>query len=150
VFDFQHAYWNALHETLSHLDLAPGDSSDIDADWTKWKDLFLGAAAKHMPQKNSKCVPLLCGSTAKLNIFFKRKTLAEERAKQKSCCSLWEKYRGELRRKTKSIIYAKREKFFDFLPALLRSSTKKFWSIFKSVSKHSNVPNKMSWSHLTM
>ena len=85
VFDFQHADWNALHETLSHLDLAPGDSTNIDADWTKWKDLFLGAAAKHI-----------------LNIFFKRKT------KQKSCSSLWEKYR-ELRRKTKSIIYAKRK-----------------------------------------
>ena len=66
MFDFQHADWNALHETLSHLNLAPGDSTNIDADWTKWNDLFVGAAAKHIPQKISKDVPLICGSTAKL------------------------------------------------------------------------------------
>ena len=78
--------------------------------------------------------------------LLQKKVSCRRAAKQKSCSSLWEKYR-ELRRKTKSIIYAKRKKFFEFLPALLRSSTKKFWSIFKSVSKHSNIPNKMSWSH---
>ena len=68
VFDFQHADWNALHETLSHLDLAPGNSTNIDAHRTKWKDLFLGAAAKHIPKKISKDVPLLCESTATLSL----------------------------------------------------------------------------------
>ena len=97
-------------------------------------------------KKISKDAPLLCGSTAKLNIFFKRKTVAEERPNRNRApeSSLWEKYR-DLRHKTKSIIYVKRKKFPESLPALLR--TKKFWSIFKSVSKHSNIPNKMSWSH---
>ena len=48
--------------------------------------------------------------------------------------------------KVHHLLYAKRKKFFEFIPALLNSSTKKFWSAFKSVSKHSNVPNKMTWS----
>ncbi len=83
---------------------------------------------------------------ARLNIYFKRKTLAEERPSLwGKCSSLWEKY-WELQRKTKSIIHAKCKKFFESLPALLSSSTKKFWSGFKSVSKHSNVPNRMTWS----
>jgi hypothetical protein len=40
----------------------------------------------------------------------------------------------------------KRKKIFKSLPALLRSSTKKFWFVFKSVSKHSNIANKMTWT----
>jgi hypothetical protein len=35
----------------SHLYPAPCETSDINADWIKWKDLFLGAAVKHIPQK---------------------------------------------------------------------------------------------------
>ena len=54
VFNFQYANWDALYETLSHLDLTPSESTDIDTDWTKWKDSFLGAAAKHSPQNNFK------------------------------------------------------------------------------------------------
>ena len=146
VFDFQHADWNALHVTLSHLDLAPGDSTNIDADWTKWKNLFLGAAVKHIPQKKIKRRTTPLWIDGEVKHLLQKKDSCRRAAKQKSCSSLWEKYR-ELRRKTKSTIYAKRKKFLESLPALLRSSTKKFWSIFKSVSKHSNIPNKMSWSH---
>jgi hypothetical protein len=144
VFDFQHADWNALHKTLSHLDLALGDSTNIDADWTKWKDLFLGAAAKHIPKKNFKRCTTPLWIDGEVKHLLQKKDCCRRAAKQKSCSSLWEKYR-DLRHKTKSIIYAKRKKFPESLPALLR--TKKFWSIFKSVSKHSNIPNKMSWSH---
>jgi hypothetical protein len=146
VFDFQHANWNALHEILGHLDLVVGDSTNIDADWTKWKDLFLGAAAKHIPQKNFKRRTTPLWIEGEVKHLLQKKDSCRIAAKQKSCSSLWEKYR-ELRRKTKSIINTKRKKFLESLPALLRSSTKKFWSIFKSVSKHSNIPNKMSWSH---
>ena len=66
-------------------------------------------------------------------------------AKRKACHRIREKCR-ELRRKTKSIICAKRNKFFGSLPALLKLSIKKFWAIFKSVSKHSIAPIKMIWS----
>ena len=36
--------------------------------------------------------------------------------------------------------------FFESMPALLKSSSKKFWSVFKSVRKTTSVPNKMTWS----
>ncbi len=145
VFNFQHANWDALYETLSHLDLTPSEFTDIDTDWTKWKDSFLGAAAKHIPRKNFKRRSTPLWIDGEVKHLLQKKDSCRRAAKRKSCSSLWEKYR-ELRRKTKSIIHAKRKKFFESLPALLSSSTKKFWSAFKSVSKHSNVPNKMTWS----
>ena len=51
-----------------------------------------------------------------------------------------------LRRQVKSLLHDKRKEFFQNLPDLLKTSSKKFWSVFKSVSKHSNIPNKVSWS----
>ena len=51
VFDFKHSNWNALQEAVNHPDLILCDSADIDADSTKWKDLFLRTAVKHIPQK---------------------------------------------------------------------------------------------------
>ena len=80
-------------------------------------------------------------------VLLKKNDTCKRKAKRLTCSSLWEKYR-ELRRRTKSIINEKRKKLFETLPALLKSSSKKFWSVLKSVSKHSNVPNKMTWSHI--
>ena len=66
-------------------------------------------------------------------------------SKCKACPRIREK-RQELRRKTKSITCARCTKFFKSLPALLKSSIKELWAIFKSVSKHSIAPIKMIWS----
>ena len=74
-----------------------------------------------------------------------RKNWFRRNAKRRLCPKLWEKYR-ELRRVTKYVITNKRKQFFESMPALLKSSSKKFWSVFKSVRKTSSVPNKMSWS----
>ena len=37
--------------------------------------------------------------------------------------------------------------FFQKLPSLLKSNSKKFWSVFKSTSKQSNIPAKMTWTN---
>ena len=146
VFDFHLADWDTLHETLNHLDLSPDTTSDdINADWLQWKGLFLGAAAKHIPQKSFKrrsTPPWLDGEVKHL---LNRKNWFRRNAKRRLCSKLWEKYR-ELRRVTKYVITNKRKQFFESMPALLKSSSKKFWSVFKSVRKTSSVPNKMTWS----
>jgi hypothetical protein len=49
-----------------------------------------------------------CCCQTYLKHLLQKKDSCRRAAKQKSCSSLWEKYR-ELRRKTKSIIYAKRK-----------------------------------------
>ena len=36
--------------------------------------------------------------------------------------------------------------FYQALPSLMKSNPKKFWSVFKSVSKSSTIPNKMKWT----
>ena len=74
-----------------------------------------------------------------------KKDFCRKRAKQSLNPSAWEKFRT-LRRQVKSLLHDKRKEFFQNLPDLLKTSSKKFWSVFKSVSKHSNIPNKVSWS----
>ena len=62
-----------------------------------------------------------------------------------SCSSLWEKFR-ELRRAAKSLVRTKRMQYFQKLPLLLKSNSKKFWSVFKTSTKHSNIASKMTWT----
>ena len=40
----------------------------------------------------------------------------------------------------------KAKQYFQKLPLLLKSNSKKFWSVFKSSTKHSNIPSKMTWT----
>jgi hypothetical protein len=95
--------------TLSHLDLVPCKTSDINDNWIKWKDLFLGAAVKHIRQKwfKKRSTPLWIDG--KVKHLLMKKDPCRRKAKRESCSNLclWEKHR-ELRRKTKPIIYDKR------------------------------------------
>ena len=76
----------------------------------------------------------------------KKKETTRRKAKKSGHLSHWEKFR-DLRRSCKALIKKKRNEFFQSLPQLMKSNTKKFWSVFKSVSKTSNFPSKMSWCH---
>ena len=74
-----------------------------------------------------------------------KKDSCRKKAKRMLCPKIWGKFR-ELWRAVKSLICSKRKQFFQTLPGLLRLSNKKFWSVFKTVSKHSSVPNKLTWT----
>jgi hypothetical protein len=52
----------------------------------------------------------------------------------------WERWKGLFLR-------VATELYFQKLPSLLKSSSKKLWALFKSTSNHSNIPAKMSWSN---
>ena len=52
-----------------------------------------------------------------------------------------------LRRACKSLVSLKRNEFFQALPSLMKPNTKKFWSLFKSVSGSTSIRSKMSWKH---
>jgi hypothetical protein len=117
VFDFKRADWNGLQNKLRFSNLSPTDHSNLDLN-ADWEKI------KHLINKKDFC---------------------RKRAKQSLNPSAWEKFRT-LRRQVKSLLHDKRKEFFQNLPDLLKTSSKKFWSVFKSVSKHSNTPNKVSWS----
>ena len=63
LFNFPEADWNALYEALGDLVLIQSESNDIDT----------------FHERISKDATLPCGLMARLNIYFKRRTLAEER-----------------------------------------------------------------------
>ena len=145
--NFRLADWGGLREALSCLDLAPTETAntDIDTDWERWKDLLLSAANDFIPRETFKrrhTPPWIDGEVKQV---LKKKGSCRRKAKRKSCPELWEKYK-ELRRLSKSLICAKRTQYFQSLPNLLKTNSKKFWSVFKSASKQSSVPNKMTWT----
>jgi hypothetical protein len=118
---------------------------DLDADWEKWKNTFLSAAADHIPRKSFKKNSSPPWFDGEIKHLINKKNFCIKMAKQSLNPSAWEKFLT-LRRQVKSLLYDKRKEFFQNLPDLLKTSSKKFWSVFKSVSKHSNIPNKVSWS----
>ena len=54
VFDFQHADWHGLQRALNNCNLSPSKSTNINVDWKRWKNLFLGLSAKYIPMKTFK------------------------------------------------------------------------------------------------
>jgi hypothetical protein len=145
VFNFHLADWNGLRIALDQCDLSPSESSDVNTDWERWKDLFLGVAAEHIPVKTFKrrnTPPWIDGEVRRL---LSKKDSCRNKAKRTSCPRLWEKFR-ELRRTAKSLVRTKRTQYFQSLPTLLKSNSKEFWSVFKATSKRSNIPGKMTWS----
>ena len=148
VFDYRTADWDSLFKVLTLADLSPSPISnqDVDADWQRWSDTFLAAASEHISSKTLRRRNSPPWIDNDVRYLLKKKETARRKAKAKANSSnLWEKFRM-LRRRSKALIASKRRQFYQTLPTLLKSSTKKFWSVFKSASKHSNVPCTMVWT----
>ena len=144
VYDFSRADWNALLNSLNNADLCPLTQTDVNDDWLRWKNLFLDTVTKYIPQRLLKRRSSPPWIDKEVKCLLRKKDLCRKKAKHNLCHALWQKYR-DLRRKSKSMICDKRKQYFQTLPNLLRSSSKKFWSVFKSVSKNSSIPSKMKW-----
>ena len=145
VFNFHLADWNGLQRALGQYDLSPSKSTHINTDWQQWKDFFLSVAAEHIPLKTFKrrnTPPWFDGEVRRL---LSKKDSCRRKAKRTLFPRLWEKF-CILRRSAKSLVRGKRTQYFHSLPSLLRSNSKKFWSVFKSTSKHSNIPGKITWT----
>ena len=144
VYDFSRADWNALLNSLNNANLCPLTQNDVNDDWLRWKSLFLDTVTKYIPQRLLKRRNSPPWIDKEVKCLLRKKDLCRKKAKHNLCHALWQKYR-DLQRKSKSMICDKRKQYFQTLPNLLRSSSKKFWSVFKSVSKNSSIPSKMKW-----
>ena len=145
VFNFDRADWSGLRDALDKCDLSPSESTDVNTDWERWRDLFLEVAAEFIPRKTFKrrnSPPWVDGEVKRL---LSKKDSCRKKAKSSSCPKLWEKFRN-LRRRAKSLLKSKRTQYFQSLPSMLKWNSKKFWSVFKATSKTSNIPSKMTWT----
>lgn len=135
VYNYRLADWNGLSETLRLTDLMPSiNSTDIDSDWQQWMDLFLGAVADHIPVKTFKRKNTPPWLDNEIKHLLKKKETARRKAKKSGKLNIHEKFRA-LRRQAKKLIAEKRKEWFQGLPNLLKSNSKKFWSSFKSSTK---------------
>ena len=146
VYNYRLADWNGLLETLRLTDLSPSvTSTDIDSDWQQWLDLFLGALADNIPVKSFKRKNTPPWLDNEVKHLLKKKETARRKAKKSGRLNFHEKFRA-LRQQTKKLLTEKRKEWFQGLPDLLKSNSKKFWSSFKSTTKQSSVPNEVTWT----
>ncbi len=97
--------------------------------------------------RNASPPPPLPWFDSETHHLLNKKETARRKAKLNSSNHrLWENFRY-LRRACKSLVSRKGNEFFQALPSLMKSSTKKFCSLFKSVSSPTSIPSKMSWKH---
>ena len=90
-------------------------------------------------------VALLHGLTVKSGVFSQRKTRVGKRRNFPHLL-ISGKNSVIFDVRSRHIVRTKRREYFQKLPSLLKSNSKKLWSVFKSTSKHSNIPSKMSWT----
>ena len=146
VYNYRLADWNGLSETLRLTDLMPSiNSTDIDSDWQQWMYLFLGAVADHIPVKTFKRKNTPPWLDNEIKHLLKKKETARRKAKKTGKLNIHEKFRA-LRRQAKKLIAEKRKEWFQGLPNLLKSNSKKFWSSFKSSTKQSSIPSEVMWT----
>ena len=158
IFDYNSADWENLYKDLSAnftqssslLGSGSNCSSnsknvDIDVAWQKWSESFINTVSRHIPTKVVKRRGSPPWFDSEIRHLFKRKETARRKAKKSSRPNHWENFRN-LRRSLKSLVARKKREFLQSLPNLMKSNPKKFWSVFKSISRTSSVPNKMVWT----
>ena len=74
-----------------------------------------------------------------------KKDFHRRRSKQTGCPEHWEKFRS-LRCQRKALLLSKCKNSFTNFPISWKKKGKKFWSVFKSVTKRSSVPTKVVWT----
>ncbi|XP_028417866.1 uncharacterized protein LOC114542544 [Dendronephthya gigantea] len=169
VFNYRLADWEGLFEKLSQIDITSnvvltGDSGASDGDarnhasaynvttenideiWRCWNELFLKAVTQYIPTKTIRRRNTPPWFDSELKHLINKKETARRKAKITGKTQHVEKYRL-LRRLTKKLISKKRYDFYQTLPNVLKRNPKRFWSVFKTVSNSSSVPNKLYWSH---
>ena len=146
VFNFHLADWPGFLDARDKCNLSPNKSTHVNIDWERWRNIFLDVATEYLPRETFKrrnSPPWVDGEVKRL---LSKKDSCRRKEKKLSCPKLWEKFRN-LRRRAKSLLKVKRMQYFQSLPSMLKSNSKKFWSVFKATFKNSNIPSKMTWTH---
>ena len=125
MFGFDLADWSGLRDALDKCDLSPSESTDVNTDWERWRDLFLEVAAEFIPHKTFKRRNSPSWVDGEVKRLLSKKDSCRKRAKSSSCPKLWEKFRN-LRRRAKSLLKSKRTQYFQSLPSMLKWNSKKF------------------------
>ena len=79
VFNFHLADWSGFLDALDKCILSPNESTDVNTDWERWRNIFLDVATEYIPRKTFKrrnSPPWVDGE-----VFFRKKIHAEKRQK---------------------------------------------------------------------
>ena len=54
VFNFHLADWSGFLDGLDKCNLSPNESTDVNTDWERWRNIFLEVATEYIPRKTFK------------------------------------------------------------------------------------------------
>ena len=147
VFDYGRADFDGLRARLQTLNLGQriSNDSDINNDWSDWKNAFLAAVNDFVPTKRVKGRKSLPWVSNAILYLIKKKSTLRKRIKKSPSPSkhLINKFK-DLRSKIKRMLHNNRLDYMNSICASHQNNQKRFWSFFKLKSKISNVPGKVS------
>ena len=111
VFNFHLADWSGFLDALDKCNLSLNESTDVNTDWERWRNIFLDVATEYISRKTFKrrnSPPWVDGEVKRL---LSKKDSRKKKAKKLSCPKLWQKFRN-LRRRAKSLLKVKRMQYF--------------------------------------
>ncbi len=147
VFYYGRADFDGLQARIQTLNLGQriSNDSDINDDWSDWKNAFLAAVNDFEPTKRvkgRKSLPWV--SNAILYLIKKKNTLRKRIKKSPSPSKHLINNFKDLHSKIKRMLCNNRLDYMNSICASHQNNQKRFWSFFKLKSKISNVPGKVS------
>ncbi|CAB4037892.1 Hypothetical predicted protein [Paramuricea clavata] len=147
VFNYRRADFDGLRAHLQSLNLKEkiSDHGDINKDWSEWKDSFLAAVKQFVPTANLKGRKSLPWMNSKILHLIKKKNSLRMKIKRSSSPSdyLRDQFKS-LRSTIKRMLRDSRLEYMNKICANRDHNPKRFWSFFKTRSKVSNIPGKVS------
>ena len=115
-------------------------NDDIYQEWRNWNNRFLEIVSRHIPTKVIKKRTSPPWFDHEIRHLLKKKETARRKAKKSGCLSHW-----RISSSTSFVQGTDQKETEGLFPVAARINAiehKEFWSVFKSVSKTSNVPSK--------
>ena len=134
VFDYRRANFDGLRAYLRSINLEEkiSDHSDINQDWSDWENVFSESVKMFVSVKNlngRKFLPWMNNTI--LDLIKKKSEYLRNKFKN-------------LRSKVKWMLRESRLEYLNKICHNRDQNPKRFWSFFKSKSKYSNIPGKVS------
>ena len=147
VFDYHRADFDGLRSHIHSLNLTGlvSDDGDINQDWCSWKNTFLSAVSDFVPTKKLQPRNHLPWMNGEIIHNIKKKNSIRMRMKRSRLPSqnLKDRFR-DIRRKIKQMLRESRLNYINSICSVRGQNPKRFWSFFKTKTKVSNIPDKVS------
>ena len=146
VFGYRRAGFDGLRSHLHSLHLTEliSDAGDISQDWCSWKNTFLAAVSDFVPTKKLQTRNHLPWMNQILHNIKKKNSIGIRMKRSRlPSQNLKDRFR-DIPRKIKQMLCESRLNYINSICSVREQNSKRFWPFFKTKTKVSNIPDKVS------